>query len=323
MLAAKIAVAAALIAWLVRSGTLDFGALKIFYHRPALLVASLAVYAFTVVLGALRWRLLLRLAEVHLSVGRALQLMLTGMFFNVALPGNIGGDVIRSVYVAREAPREKRATIYVIALLDRLLALVGLIGVACVLTLARGHAVWDSPQLRDLAIAVLVLTAATFGGPILLLVVVRRLGSRLDGWTGGASRIGKVFAQIVAAVRLIAANPKTLVGALGLAVCIHLAGIILFAVLATAITGQDIAVSTLASVYPLGMLTLVLPISYAGFGVGHVAFDQLFALVGLTGGATVLNAYLISQIVPCLCGVIPYLTLRRQAAPIDSEIDAS
>ncbi len=87
--------------------------------------------------------------------------------------------------------------------------------------------------------------------------------------------------------------------------------------LATAITGQDIAVSTLASVYPLGMLTLVLPISYAGFGVGHVAFDQLFTLVGLTGGATVLNAYLISQVVPCLFGVIPYLTLRRQAAPID------
>ncbi len=78
MLAAKIAVAVVLIAWLVQSGTLDFGALEIFYHRPELLGASLAMFAFTVTLGALRWRLLLRMADVHLSVGRALQLMLTG-----------------------------------------------------------------------------------------------------------------------------------------------------------------------------------------------------------------------------------------------------
>ncbi len=47
--------------------------------------------------------------------------------------------------------------------------------------------------------AVLVLTAATFGGPILLIVVVRRLGSRLDGRAQGTSRIAKLFGQLVAA----------------------------------------------------------------------------------------------------------------------------
>ena len=69
-------------------------------------------------------------------------------------------------------------------------------------------------------------------------------------------------------------------------------------------------------VVTLGMLSVVLPISYAGFGVGHVAFDQLFALCGMTGGATVLNNYLIGQTVPCLVGVVPYLALRREAAPM-------
>ena len=102
----------------------------------------------------------------------------------------------------------------------------------------------------------------------------------------------------------------------------HLAGIVLFAALATAIIAQDVSITSLASVYPLGMLSMVLPISYAGFGVGHVAFDQLFAMIGLTGGATVLNVYLIGQTVPCLVGVVPYLTLKREAPlPTESELE--
>ena len=86
--------AALLVAWLVRSGTLDLAALGLFLERPGLLAADLAVLAFAVLLGALRWRLLLRLVGVRLPLGRALQLHLTGLFFNVVLPGNFGGDVV-------------------------------------------------------------------------------------------------------------------------------------------------------------------------------------------------------------------------------------
>ena len=94
MLGVKIAIGGLLIAWLVRSGTLDFGALSLFLEQPKLLAADLAVFAFTTVLGALRWRLLLRLVGVHLPVGRTMQLAYSAFFFNVALPGNIGGVVL-------------------------------------------------------------------------------------------------------------------------------------------------------------------------------------------------------------------------------------
>ena len=315
VLAAKVAIGALLIGWLVRSGTLDFAALAVFVERPALLIANLAVFAGTTVLGALRWRLLLRLAGVYLPVGRALQLAFTAVFFNVVAPGNIGGDIIKSIYVAREVAPERRTAVFVIAFLDRLLALAGLVAVAAVLTLARGGTAWADPRLRELSGAIVVLVVATFGAPILLLVIVRHAGPRLEARIRGTSVLGKILAQLVASARLVSAGPRSLVIALGLAIATHLAGIVLFAALATAITAQDISVSSMASVYPLGMLTMVLPISYAGFGVGHVAFDQLFAMVGLTGGATVLNVYLIGQIVPCLLGVIPYLTLKRSAAP--------
>jgi uncharacterized protein (TIRG00374 family) len=319
ILVGKVAIGALLIGWLVRSGSLDFGALSLFFERPVLLAANLAAFAFTTVLGALRWRLLLRLAGVHLPVGRAMRLALTAVFFNVVAPGNIGGDVVKSIYVAREVAPERRTGVFVIAFLDRLLALAGLVAVAAALTFARGRAAWADPRVRELSSAVVVLVLATFVAPVLVLVIVRRSGSRLDGWAQRPSRIGRIVGQLIASARLISAGPRTLVVALGLAIATHLAGIGLFAMLATAITAQDISVSSMASVYPLGMLSMVLPISYAGFGVGHLAFNQLFAMIGLTRGATVVNVYLIGQAVPCLLGVIPYLTLRREA-PLASEV---
>lgn len=322
MLAIKLAVGGGLIAWLLHSGTLDFAALGLFFERPGLLVANLAVFAVTTVLGGLRWRMLLRLAGVELPVGRALQLAFTAVFFNVVVPGNIGGDVIKSIYVARELPPERRAGVYVIAFLDRLIALAGLVAVAAVLTLARGSAAWANHDGQELTIAIALLVLGTFGAPILLLLFLRR-STRIDAWTSGPSIVARILKQLVAAGRLVASGPKALAIALGLAVVTHLAGIVLFAALATAIISQDVSITSLASVYPLGMLSMVLPISYAGFGVGHVAFDQLFAMIGLTGGATVLNVYLIGQTAPCLFGVIPYLTLKREAPlPTESEIEA-
>jgi len=309
---AKLIVGLLLIGWLVRSGTLNFGALSILVERPALLVANFAMFALTTVLGALRWRLLLRLAGVHLAVGRAMQLTFTAAFFSVVAPGNIGGDVVKSIYVARDVPPEQRTSVYVIAFLDRLLALAGLVALAAVLTCARGSAAWTDPRLRELSGAVIVLTIATFGAPILVMLIIHRSGKRLEGWTRSTTRIGRLFGQLVASGRMVSSGPRSLLVALGLAIAAHLVGLVWFAALATAITAQDISISSMASVYPLGILSVVLPISYAGMGVGHLAFDRLFTMVGLHGGATVLNVYLIGQTVPCLLGVIPYLTLKRE-----------
>ncbi len=315
VLGVKVAIGAGLIVWLILSGTLDFGALSLFLERPSLLVANVGVFALSVILASLRWRLLLRLADIHISIGRAVQLTMTGLFFNVVLPGNIGGDVLKAIYVARGAGPGKLPSAFAIAFLDRVLALAGLVAVAFVLTMVRGRVVWEDPRLRDLTLAVIVLAVGTFVAPLAMLLLVRRSGKRLEAWTEGPSRISRILGKLVAALKLIAGAPKTLLVALGLAIVIHLGGITLFSALTNAVTAQDVSIATLADIYPLGMLSMVLPISYAGFGVGHVAFDQLFTIAGLNHGATVLNVYLIGQTVPCLFGVIPYLTLRREAPP--------
>lgn len=316
---AKAVVATALITWLIRSGALDFRALGLFFERPVLLIEALAMFTFGLVFGALRWSLLLRLADVRLPFLRAVQLQLTALFFNSVIPGNIGGDVVKSVYAAREAPPAKRPTVFLIVFVDRLLGLGGLMLVAGVTTVLRGDVIWQTPRLREAAAGVALLALLALVVPALALLIVRQSGARLDQWTGGTTKIAKVLNQLVAAARLVSAGPGSLAMALGISMVMHAAAMVLFTTLTNAVTHQGVSLSAVATIYPLGIITMVLPVSPAGIGVGHVAFDRLFALIGLQHGATVFNVFLISQMAPCLTGVVPYLALKREGTlPTDA-----
>lgn len=312
--AGKVVLAAALITWLIRSGSLDFKALGVFGTRPLLLLSSLGLTVLGIVAGAIRWSTLLRLADVRIPLGRAMQLQATAIFFNTAIPGNVGGDLIKSGYAAREAKPAMRPTVFVVVFVERLLGLGGLVIVAGIVILLRGPTLWNDPQLHDLALAVAALATATVLAPAALIIAVRVSGARLERLTRGESRLAKLAGHLVAAARLVSAGPKNLAIGLGLSMVLHAVNMAFFTALAIAITQRDVPFSAIVSVFPFGILTLVLPISPGGIGVGHVAFDRLFTMIGLTGGASVFNAYLVAQIAPSLLGVFPYLALKRSHA---------
>ncbi len=320
----KVVVAAVLITWLVRSGSLDFKALDVFWHRPLLIAASIGLTLLGIVSGTLRWSVLLRLAGVRIPLGRAMQLQATAIFFNTAIPGNVGGDLVKSGYAAREAKPAMRPTVFVIVFVERLLGLAGLVIVAGIAILLRSSELGRDPQLRDLAIAVAALAAGAVLGPALFILFVRLSGPRLEAWTSGPSRFAKLAGHLVAAARLVSAGPKNLAIGLALSMALHALNMAFFTALTEAITGKDVPFSAVVSIFPFGILTLVLPISPGGIGVGHAAFNTLFKMIGIDGGASVFNAYLVAQIAPALLGVFPYLALKRShALPTEEETAAS
>jgi len=312
--ALKAMVAAVLIGWLVRGGALDMKALAILFQRPELFAMNMTVFAGGTCFGALRWRALLGLADVRLPFLRVVQLHLVALFFNVVIPGNVGGDVVKALYVARDAPAEKRTTILLIVFIERLMGLAGLVTMATIITAVRGEALWANPLLRPLAGTVALLGVATLLGPALFVLVLRSQGDRIETWTTGTTPLAKLLGRLVAAMRLLASGPKHLVKALVFSMGIHALAMTLFTMLTRVMGPYDVGLGETATIFPLGILTMILPISPSGLGVGHVAFDRLFTAIGLTGGATgatIFNVYLIGQIAPCLLGVFPYLALKR------------
>src|SRR3712207_3325931 len=58
--------------------------------------AAILVYLVVEIAAALRWHVLLKVQDIHLSLPRVAGLFTIGFFFNQFLPGGAGGDIVKS-----------------------------------------------------------------------------------------------------------------------------------------------------------------------------------------------------------------------------------
>jgi uncharacterized membrane protein YbhN (UPF0104 family) len=80
-------------------------------------------------------------------------------------------------------------------------------------------------------------------------------------------------------------------------------------------------------VMPLGFLANAIPITPGGLGVGEAAFEQLFSMVGLGGGAEVLIAWRVLMLGISMAGLVFYIRGRKQfindaSQPGQSKVEA-
>lgn len=315
----KLAIVAGLIAWLVYGGSLDFGQLRILIDEPRLLVAHVLVWGvLTVGLGALRWSILLRGLRLGIPYTGALRLQLIGLFFGTALPGIVGGDLIKAAYVMKLHPGQGRARVLVSVLLDRVAGLISIFVLAGVSVMARWDVMIARDSTRELAyVTGAGLVAAALGGLMVLGPyaddadpVLRLLRRDFPGFG--------LLRSVYEALRYFRTRPGLLAASLGVSLIIQ-TGMLLFALyIARLLTQQVIDGWTFATVFSLGSIAVQLPLAPGGLGVGHVAFERLFALFGLTGGANVFNVFIIGPLCLNLAAAVFYLKYR-QPDPAHSE----
>ncbi len=103
----RIIISVGLIAYLVffRSEFKDFKTFAAILKtvNVPLVLASASLHLFGVWLSAFRWQILLKTQGIRLSVGFLSSSFLIGSFFNNLLPTSIGGDIFRSVDIAKKA----------------------------------------------------------------------------------------------------------------------------------------------------------------------------------------------------------------------------
>ena len=65
---------------------------------------ALACYFLVELTAGVRWWILLKVQQIHLSASRVAGLFLIGMFYNQFLPGGTGGDIMKSYLLLKETP---------------------------------------------------------------------------------------------------------------------------------------------------------------------------------------------------------------------------
>jgi uncharacterized protein (TIRG00374 family) len=307
-------VAVLLFAWMMFSGKLDLAELQVFTTHAQLAVASLGYWLIgPVILASLRWRLLLISAGYVMSVARSINLQLIGFFFTTVMPGSLGGDFVKVYYLIKDNPDKQRSLAMWTILLDRIVGMCGLFAVGAVFIYLSFGRLWAIPALRP----VILLVYGYILGFIAFLIVLKLMRSRGGARVAHSGRVRRVLEkiyEILTAFRVYRDHLPTLLLSVLISTVSHALSFVLFAMLAQGLSSGPVDLYALAAIFPIGMLVTTLPLSPGGLGVGHVAFEYLFTLAGLSNGANVYNAYFVSQTCLNLTGVIAYLVHRGAAA---------
>ena len=311
----RVAVGVLLVIVLINTGAIDWSVLLRLASDWWVVTVALGMFLAATLMMAWRACVLLRPRGFEMSLWASFQLTVIGVLFNTCLPGATGGDAVR-IYYATAGNTGRKTEVVTIFLLDRAIGLLSLLLLPFPFLVAA-PALGGSGIIRGLVIAAAVFASIIVLGTLVLFSPFVR-NSGLFAWLRSVP-VGRTIATIVDTVHAYRQHPGALFSALGISIVAQLLTVSVLLLFARAVS-PGATVWQAATVIPLGLLANGIPVTPGGLGVGEAAFDQLFQMAGLSGGAEVLLGWRFLSLVGALAGLVFFLKgkgryVNSQGAP--------
>jgi hypothetical protein len=232
-------------------------------EHPAYFAATVAVYVLGQVMSAYRWRLMAGLVNVRGPFSEFFAYYFAGMFTNLFIPGLVGGDALRSLYLGRRHDRLGEAVASVIA--DRGLGVIALFWFAAAAALFANHSIISAA----VTVPTVLLGTAAFLlyalGPVVARMIHRapRRVRRAAGLV--VPYLNRPMATLPAIVLSLILQASLVIGqwllALGL--------------------GLDVSLALFMLCVPIANAFASLPVTLNGLGMREAAYLVLFSMAGV------------------------------------------
>ena len=257
------------------------------------LALSIVLMGAILLLGLLRWHIILKVQGLQVPLGRTAEISLIGHFFNSFLLGSVGGDLLKAYYVARETHHKKTEAV-VTVVVDRIIGLFSMLLLACIMMLAtRPLLAVMNPKLKPVIWLVLAMT----GGCAVFIF--------LSFWGGVSKGIpqfrvwlrklpkGEMLERSIEAFRGFGRDKIFFLRVLPVSM---LANVVCIAHFMTLIWGfhLDAPLLAIATIVPIVTCISTLPITPSGLGVRENLYVWFLATKGI--GIPYAEALLISLI---------------------------
>jgi len=311
ILALKLTLGGALIWWLIWSGRFDPSVYNaLFAERTArFLLGVLVGQGIMLLVPLVRWWLLLRAQGLPISLGEAIRISLMGAFANLFVPGGLGIDGLRLLYL-RRFHRGQWVAGASSVVMDRALGVVALLalgGTCSLILLVQNYNPW---VFRLVAINAILLVGLLAGLALAcgflrvpILPVFRRV-SLVD--------------KVVRAMQVYRTHRGALAWGLLLSIIGHL-GVCVAACFALLSLSYPVTVVAVVTVTPIVTMSRTIPLTPLGLGVSDSVAALLYPLVGLDGGAEVQMLLRATIVLVFLACGLAYFKGRQEVLGIEEQ----
>lgn len=314
-LAAKVALAAGVVGWLLHKVDIHRVGLTLRGAQLGPILVGIVLCWLTIVVAAWRWHRLLRVFGITIPLHSLVCIVQIGQFFAVFLPGPTGDDLTRMLYLSRLAPGRVGETCSIV-LLDRCIGLTGLVLLAVVWIPWQWTLLAASSQTYWLAVATLAAGAfVAISGAVFFLA-----GHPTHRWFEKRLRLRPAHSLRDEAARIwgtLCDNKRTVGIVIAAAVVTQLINCVLFYWAGVAV-GIDQPMLTWLTFVPIVLVASALPISIAGIGVREYLLVLFLGLLAGVQGDRALAASLVAFSIIlsiCLLGGLLYIFYKPQEPP--------
>jgi glycosyltransferase 2 family protein len=231
-------------------------------ERPAFFLAVIVIYVAGLVMSAWRWNLLGSLLKIPAPFTHYLRYAFIGMFTNVFVPGLVGGDALRALYLGRRHQRLGDAIASVAA--DRIVGLIGLFWLAAAAAAAMSVRLPRTVTLPTIAVGAISL--AGFAALPLIGALAARMQTRI--------------AAVAATIAPYLDRPLAMMPAVGLSIALQLSLATCLWILARGL-GLSAPLTLFVLCVPIANVFVSLPVTLNGLGVRETAYLMLFGMAGM------------------------------------------
>ncbi|MGA7871932.1 MAG: lysylphosphatidylglycerol synthase transmembrane domain-containing protein [Candidatus Binatus sp.] len=232
-------------------------------ERGFCFAAAVALYLAGQAMCAYRWQLLAAILKVHSRYSEFFAYTFVGMFTNLFVPGLLGGDAARSVYLGRRHGRMGEAIASVVA--DRAVGLLGLFWLAAIAAMFLNFAAIPRSVIAS-TVAVGAIALAGFLAAPLAARLIHLMPRPIR-------RAGGIVAPYLH-------HPAPLIVPIALSVVLQI-GLAVSQYILAAGLGLTVPLSLFILCVPIANVFASLPLTLNGLGIRESAYLVLFGMAGM------------------------------------------
>ena len=282
-------------------------------------VAGAMGFGISLILTGVRFWLLLRAVEIRIPLATSIRLTFLGQFYNMIVPGTIGGDAVKAWEISRHTGRV--APVLVTVVTDRLIGLGDFVLLSLLsVTICLGFDLVPWSELRLGAMATFLAAGLCGGGLVLMVSPKLRRALRLDRLYRRTS-IAHHFEAAGDSATMLATHSRILLLAWAISTIGHI-----FFLGGIALLGMGMGLNVPWWSYfiylPLIQVLAAIPITPGSVGITEELYIRSFVSAGGTA-SIILPMALLARIIPMLWALPGlWVVLRGSTLPKADELAA-